>query len=374
MTVNEPAPYENLIGEDGEMFNETPTLPGVGKDETFRLIRIEKIIDDLAFEPYFKTLRVKFEDAEHVMDFQKRFELPLTSETKTVVYPFDPNLCGGNLSDLGVLSEFPSPKKIEVKVPAPWQQMPEFVQPNVPVFYSLNVAFRTEAAFTEFAAKLNQAVTLKTKSIHFPKRIATKNIRFRWMEGKAKTCPRHPVYIVSRDRSDSMLTSQALAEIDVPHIIAIEQQDLRAYQIALEKFGLRDHVTLLDLGFKDSSDGPGRARNACWEHSVAQGATKHWVLDDNIRHFYRLNRNLRARVDSGAIFRAAEDFVDRYENVPVSGFQYRSMIAPESAYPAFVKNTRIYSTLLIDNKCPYKWRGKYNEDTDLSLRVLKDPS
>ena len=35
-------------------------------------------------------------------------------------------------------------------------------------------------------------------------------------------------------------------------------------------------------------------------------------------------------------------------------------------------NTRIYSTLLIDNSTKYRWRGRYNEDTDLSLRVLKD--
>ena len=35
-------------------------------------------------------------------------------------------------------------------------------------------------------------------------------------------------------------------------------------------------------------------------------------------------------------------------------------------------NTRIYSCLLIQNDIPYRWRGRYNEDTDLSLRVLKD--
>ena len=40
--------------------------------------------------------------------------------------------------------------------------------------------------------------------------------------------------------------------------------------------------------------------------------------------------------------------------------------------PAFVMNTRIYSFLLIRNDIPYRWRGRYNEDTDLSLRVLKD--
>jgi len=85
-----------------------------------------------------------------------------------------------------------------------------------------------------------------------------------------------------------------------------------------------------------------------------------------------LHNNIRLRVESGAIFKAAEDFVDRYENVPVSGFQYRFFCAPNQKYPPFVKNTRIYSTLLIENSCKHRWRGRYNEDTDLSLRVLKD--
>jgi hypothetical protein len=35
-------------------------------------------------------------------------------------------------------------------------------------------------------------------------------------------------------------------------------------------------------------------------------------------------------------------------------------------------NTRIYSCILIKNDIPYRWRGRYNEDTDLSIRVLKD--
>jgi hypothetical protein len=34
-------------------------------------------------------------------------------------------------------------------------------------------------------------------------------------------------------------------------------------------------------------------------------------------------------------------------------------------------NTRIYSCNLIRNDVPFRWRGRYNEDTDLSLRLLK---
>ena len=39
--------------------------------------------------------------------------------------------------------------------------------------------------------------------------------------------------------------------------------------------------------------------------------------------------------------------------------------------PAFKASTRIYSCIPIDNALPFRWRGRYNEDTDLSLRVFK---
>ena len=108
--------------------------------------------------------------------------------------------------------------------------------------------------------------------------------------------------------------------------------------------------------------GPGRARNACWD--VAKNILKtkrHWVADDNIAAFYRLHQNQRSKVGDGTIFRAAEDFVDRYKNIAVAGLGYKFFHpAVEKQYPIKV-NTRIYSFLLLDNDCPYRWRGRYNE-------------
>lgn len=186
------------------------------------------------------------------------------------------------------------------------------------------------------------------------------------------TNPKYPVYIVSKGRHESMITSKSLARMKVSHYIVIEPQDKDNYEKALDNFDIRKYVTLVVAPFSNHGDGPGRARNYAWDHSIALGAKRHWVLDDNIADFYRLHNNERVRVESGAIFKAAEDFVDRYDNVPISGFQYRFFIAPNSKYPAYVKNTRIYSTLLIENTCKHRWRGRYNEDTDICLRVLKD--
>lgn len=184
--------------------------------------------------------------------------------------------------------------------------------------------------------------------------------------------PTHPVYIISKGRHESMLTSRSLARMKIPHYIAIEPQDEANYEKALDEFKIRPYVTLLIAPFSNHGDGPGRARNWCWDHAIEIGAEKHWVLDDNISDFYRLHKNKRYRVESGAIFKAAEDFVDRYSNVPISGFQYRFFIAPNTEYPPYVINTRIYSCLLISNDCKHRWRGRYNEDTDICLRVLKD--
>ena len=185
------------------------------------------------------------------------------------------------------------------------------------------------------------------------------------------TNPTYPVYIISKGIHETMITSRSLNRMRVPHYISVEPQDLEPYKEAVKKFKL-DMVTLLELPFSNHGDGPGRARNWCWDHSISIGAKKHWVLDDNIADFYRLHKNERIRVESGVIFKAAEDFIDRFENVPISGFQYRFFIAPNQSYPPYVKNTRIYSTLLISNDCKHRWRGRYNEDTDICLRVLKD--
>ena len=57
--------------------------------------------------------------------------------------------------------------------------------------------------------------------------------------------------------------------------------------------------------------------------SISIGAKKHWILDDNIYDFYRLNRNSRNIVQTGTIFKCCEDFTDRYENVKISGLNYR---------------------------------------------------
>jgi len=66
-----------------------------------------------------------------------------------------------------------------------------------------------------------------------------------------------------------------------------------------------------------------------------------------------------------------EDFAERYENVAMAGPNYDFFAKQNQKLLPFIKNTRIYSCNLIKNDTPFKWRGRYNEDTILSLDMLK---
>lgn len=177
---------------------------------------------------------------------------------------------------------------------------------------------------------------------------------------------KYPVYVVSKGRWESRLTIKALMKIKVLFKVIVEPQEFDAYSSVI------DETNILLLPFSNLGQGSIPARNWIWEHSISQGAERHWILDDNIREFYRLHRNIKYRTDSGATFRAIENFVDRYENVALAGMQYELFVPRKRKIPPVTLNTRIYSCILIKNDIAYRWRGRYNEDTDLSLRVLKD--
>ncbi|MCK5602162.1 hypothetical protein KAR91_09840 [Candidatus Pacearchaeota archaeon] len=178
--------------------------------------------------------------------------------------------------------------------------------------------------------------------------------------------PEYPIYVISKGRSNRCLTARELDMMGVPYKLVIEPQEYADYAAAIDK------DKILVLPFSNLGQGSIPARNWVWEHSISIGAKKHWILDDNLEGFHRLNKNIKPKVTSGTIFKCAEDFTDRYSNVAISGFNYYSFCKTTDRVPPFYLNTRIYSCILIRNDILYKWRGKFNEDTDLSLRVLKD--
>lgn len=188
----------------------------------------------------------------------------------------------------------------------------------------------------------------------------------------------YPFYIVSKGRWESRHTSKVLERLGVSYLIIVEEQEYIKYCrfidkkkiIVLDKKYQDDYDTFDDLS-DQKSKGPGPARNFAWDHAVSLGFDYHWVADDNIYGFFRFNKNLKVPVADGTIFRCMEDFVRRYENVDMAGPNYFMFAARKTKTRPFILNTRIYSCNFIKNNSRFRWRGRYNEDTDLSLRMLK---
>lgn len=190
--------------------------------------------------------------------------------------------------------------------------------------------------------------------------------------------PQFPIYIPTKGRHESRITIRLLERLGVEFLAIVEAQELEAYAAVVDRRKLlvldpafqRDYDTFDELG-DAKSKGSGPARNFAWSHAEASGAAFHWVMDDNIRQFYRLNRNQKIACGDGTPLRVMEDFVLRYENVSMAGPQYEMFAPRKAALPPFVANTRLFSCNLIRTDSPFRWRGRYNEDLDLSLRMLK---
>lgn len=179
--------------------------------------------------------------------------------------------------------------------------------------------------------------------------------------------PQHPIYVISKGRAATCLTAKFLLQDKVSFRLVVEPQEVDDYARHVPR------ELILTLPFANLGLGSIPARNWVWEHSKERGNERHWILDDNIRNINRWHRGVRIRANANVAFKVCEDFTERYENIAISGMNYSMFGVPSSnGQPPFYLNNHVYSCLLILNSLPHRWRGRYNEDTDLCLQVLAD--
>lgn len=252
-----------------------------------------------------------------------------------------------------------------------YRNMPEYQNEDHPIETNpcFKFIFPTQEDRDYFAELLKIKLLPSTRSIWFPHRPshALKGLMYVTDE---PIIPKYPIYILSKGRWDTRYTVKSLDEMNVPYKIVIEPQEYDNYNKHISS----DKILVLPAEYLNKNQGGIPARNFIWQHSIDNGHSAHWVIDDNIKGFFRWNRNKKLHLKSGICFKMIEDYYDSTENVAQCGMQYNSFY-PEISLkrPLFIANTRIYSCILQKNDIdlPERWRGKYNEDTDLSLRLLK---
>lgn len=275
--------------------------------------------------------------------------------------------CGNKPFEIGLI-KYKYTKNYTKMETIDWREMPTYIpttnynSPKVKICIPRDDDFKLN-----LMEKINQRITEKTSSISYPEKIKSKLDEI--YESEDIITPRYPIYIVSYKRWDekSRMTSKYLDSIKVDYKIIIRPEEYENYARVIET----DKILILEDEYLQKDQGSVPARNFALHHSRKQGHKRHWILDDNIDGYFRIHKDKRYRIYSGAVFTIVEDYVDRYQNVKMAGHNYVSFVIPSSSPPPLYYNNRIYSSILLSNDIEFEWRGKYNEDTDLSLRILK---
>lgn len=246
-----------------------------------------------------------------------------------------------------------------------WRDMPEWKHGAYSPARSVTLNFLNDEDYLLFVKSTGiHAGKLKKSSIWYPHRPRLTPGKFVWEGVPSKT--RYPVFVPSKGRPKTETTGRLLTQAGCDFYFVVEPSEASSYE---QKYPGK----VLVLPFENLGLGSIPARNWIWEYAKKINAAKHWILDDNIRRFSRSHDGRRlAVVRSSAPLRAVEDFSDRYDNIAISGLMHEGFVNQSVNSLPIAWNTRVYSCTLIDTSIPYEWRGRYNEDTDLCLRVLKD--
>jgi hypothetical protein len=251
------------------------------------------------------------------------------------------------------------------------------------MFYNLpNILLRIEKTDSpirhQFIQDLSNLTNLKitniTDSLWFPSRpLILSPYKNKMFYNTIPIQNKYPIYIISKGRWKKRLTQRYLewSELDYKIVIEPDEYDEYTKVIPIHK------ILVCPENFSYLGKGSIPVRNFVWKHSINNGDKRHWILDDNIISYKRNDKGDRTIVKGGIAFKVIEDFVDRYTNIKMCGHNYSMFcVSSRPTYP-IILNTRIYSSILLSNDLltdkilDEGWRGIYNEDTDLSLRILK---
>lgn len=298
-----------------------------------------------------RKLFVRSDTKEIIESFYKRVGIDCNQKLKKVQY-FD-GLCG-------VTERKEATRKHSKSYT--YDDMPRFNQKKKTPL--MEIEFSSDLDSEALSQLFGQKITDKTKSIWIPK--LERGLGEKAWISTTGIEHRYHIYVISKGRP-SCITARALLKCGADFSIVVEPSEFDLYK---EKWGSR--VITGDFDTSTRSSIP--VRNYVDSISIEN---KYWLMDDNIEDFNYLTDNKKYVVRTTAILAATENFIEQFSNVGQAGLNYYSFAKASEGVSPYYLNTRIYSCILMnkDVDCEREngllWRGRYNEDTDLSLRILK---
>lgn len=199
----------------------------------------------------------------------------------------------------------------------------------------------------------------------------------------------YPIFIISYNRPNkNASTISCLIKYGVKFNVVVHREQLQAYKSFFKSDNINwiifddeykhKYETLSNVDSHEKNAGSGAERNFAWDCAKNAGYTAYWNFDDNMGFMYQTGRKTstgksleRIRIQSAdlfiKLFKKAEDFYDCYDNLFIMELGECNNFLSRNI-PTI--NRRCYSALLINTAIPTQWRGRYNEDTIMSIDCL----
>lgn len=265
-----------------------------------------------------------------------------------------------------------------------WDGCPEY-DPNEHDIYRIHpncqFVFYTEMHYNSFIEKSGFVISKKAKTHWYPNSPDRNIITEKGTYGTFEKCnPQYPIYIPTFQRHETCYTARTLEDLDIENyylVIRNDETEITNYKKAIKNFKLKCKLLIIKNEFYEEQKKQGNdysiiPRNYAYEHAINNGFSHHWCIDDNIKGFFRRNNGVILEFkNTGYPLYFVEEYMKKYNNLYQCGIQYRHLGFAMGHRNPIIYNSRIYSCILIKHIDGFKWRGKYNEDTDLSIRLLK---
>jgi len=181
---------------------------------------------------------------------------------------------------------------------------------------------------------------------------------------ETQTEVRAPIYILSKNRAETISTHKLLDQDNLPYRIVVEPQDLKAYA---------DRFTPDQLLPLDKNDqGVVYVRNYIKDNAYSMGDLYCWMLDDDMLGYeYRVNGK-RHTTTPRPLMSIVEQSCFQFGNIGGANLSSAAYLFGHDGKPPVVYNSQIYGVQLLRTDTTARFRPNVAEDTDYSLQLLHD--
>ena len=179
------------------------------------------------------------------------------------------------------------------------------------------------------------------------------------------------INVVSYNRSNEYgRTHILLTKLKINHYLFIEPSQEEDYKKWFNPSYCELIVYNKDLSKLKMGSTPGR--NYIMDYWRDKKEKFIWILDDNIKNFYRFNQGLKKEIETEIIFSSVENYVLNCDNVVMGSHNFNPFITQGDLRPCIIKNSKMYSCILVDITKGLKFEHRHQEDNFISVQLLQN--